>query len=632
MSYFSSSFQEFWRNQSYIHSPLSIQKGKNFLQTWSAQLVDDFPEVDWNFAWAGDSTGETEQNLRPMLQYLAAFDFDSISESLSSWVPENLSTSNSILIIKDLLYYEAACQLSENQYCLRYEENLSQRLSKSSSGFRQRLQLLAFSTQRTELANLLLALPEGLRSTSQYSIGRLLLAAGRSREASDSFLKLTSQKSENNRRKAFRALATLASDQMNGLDPDKECEYWSACLDVGDKRELTDIYGYSRALIREEYFNDASNLLDDLYQQPNGRILAVLGKAHLAIAQSDRDQALDLLKKEIFQQGNDLKLSIMAAKLNATIGEVAEAQLLLEQSSSLLLNSKNPIRRSSLVQIDSLFYQVSVAMNPKDQAHQNSYVNNLSSASKANVLVVGFGGIGLKLGGVKPEEFQDLFKELPVDLRFYVDPHRLYFLKGVPGIAEGPDDLENHLRHIVEDCHHNSVRVVFFGASAGGTAAINFGLRVGADEVLAFSPATCLQKGLREHFIDPRAARLRYLLPRLDSLEATHQHQDLRKALEIADNSQHQCRVSIFSSGNKFDYNHARYLAHHPLVNAWILKREGHNSLGWLHQSFHDGLLDLFSTVVQGEDVVNSVNHSLCDAIALHLDHEYSEKYQALSL
>ncbi|MDQ3226141.1 MAG: hypothetical protein M3Q50_05870, partial [Chloroflexota bacterium] len=119
----------------------------------------------------------------------------------------------------------------------------------------------------------------------------------------------------------------------------------------------------------------------------------------------------------------------------------------------------------------------------------------------SRTLLVLFGGIA---GGVSMPvfEFFRLTSELPVNKAFLRDPRRGWYQLGIPGLGDSATAVLDHLQAII--ARAGTGRVVMAGASAGGFAAILFGALCAADEVIAFSPQTFVDRENRARAGDTR--------------------------------------------------------------------------------------------------------------------------------
>lgn len=110
-------------------------------------------------------------------------------------------------------------------------------------------------------------------------------------------------------------------------------------------------------------------------------------------------------------------------------------------------------------------------------------------SSSSDRLFIAFGSLRLK-SKVPPFEYVRTFNELPVKKIFIRDLHKIFYLRGLPGISTDMIATRDYLQEIREQ--EKIDKIVIFGGSAGGYAALLMGWLLGADEVHAFSPITFL--------------------------------------------------------------------------------------------------------------------------------------------
>ena len=105
-------------------------------------------------------------------------------------------------------------------------------------------------------------------------------------------------------------------------------------------------------------------------------------------------------------------------------------------------------------------------------------------------LIVAFGGLVPKLGGIPPFEFLRYLSSTydDVDLIFYFDQHQSWYHHGIGGISTDIKGTVSHLNNIIKKYD----KVIFIGVSAGGYAAILFGSLCNVDHVMSFIPQTLL--------------------------------------------------------------------------------------------------------------------------------------------
>lgn len=112
----------------------------------------------------------------------------------------------------------------------------------------------------------------------------------------------------------------------------------------------------------------------------------------------------------------------------------------------------------------------------------------------SDILLVSFGGLALRYGIPIPE-FKKMLSNFNVNKIFLMDKYRCWYFR----IRE---KLITKLQKEIKDI--NPKRKIFFGVSAGGYAAIMYGMMFNVDQVLAFNPQTFLSKEMRYEFKDKR--------------------------------------------------------------------------------------------------------------------------------
>lgn len=165
-------------------------------------------------------------------------------------------------------------------------------------------------------------------------------------------------------------------------------------------------------------------------------------------------------------------------------------------------------------------------------------------------------------------EWRRLFSHYPVARLHLRDFPQVMYQRGVPGISSDIDGTARWIQNQIEE--HDIQRVAFFGACAGGYAAIVLGHLLGADEVYAFSPVTLLPtRSMREVVTFMRSERSRAISilnlrlkcdPRID-----HRYYDLARTLDDADG---RTRFHLhYGVDNRRDRDWCFHLAHVPGVN-----------------------------------------------------------------
>jgi hypothetical protein len=106
-------------------------------------------------------------------------------------------------------------------------------------------------------------------------------------------------------------------------------------------------------------------------------------------------------------------------------------------------------------------------------------------------LIVCFGGMGMKMGGILPFEFLNYLSKTytkNMDLIFYIDKHQCWYHKGLQGISNNIDETVVYLNIVINQKKYK--KIIFLGVSAGGYASILFGSLCNIDNVIAYVPRT----------------------------------------------------------------------------------------------------------------------------------------------
>lgn len=131
--------------------------------------------------------------------------------------------------------------------------------------------------------------------------------------------------------------------------------------------------------------------------------------------------------------------------------------------------------------------------------NKNMYLYNMSKSEYKIInnnknLIICFGGMALKFGGILPFEFFNYLSSKygdNCDLIFYIDKHQCWYHKGINGITDNIDETILYLNNIIK--YGNYEKVIFMGTSAGGYASILFGsLCDNVTNVISFIPQTIL--------------------------------------------------------------------------------------------------------------------------------------------
>lgn len=128
---------------------------------------------------------------------------------------------------------------------------------------------------------------------------------------------------------------------------------------------------------------------------------------------------------------------------------------------------------------------------------------HVDMSARSDVLVVAFGGLGLRVSATPPFEFFRVLDELgPTKKLLIRDQLQAWYHRGIAGLADDIPGIATELRRLIESA--DAPKVVMLGSSAGGYAALLFGRLVGATEVHAFAPQTFIASELRRRHNDHR--------------------------------------------------------------------------------------------------------------------------------
>jgi len=131
--------------------------------------------------------------------------------------------------------------------------------------------------------------------------------------------------------------------------------------------------------------------------------------------------------------------------------------------------------------------------------------------NKSDVLLVSFGGFALQVGMAIPE-FKNLLTPIDVNKVFLIDEDRCWYYTIHKKVI-------NDLRKLIDS--NNFKNIIFYGCSAGGYAAILFGLLLKIDRVMAFQTQTFLSRESRKKYNDKR------WLPEIEKLYSYSQQDQL---------------------------------------------------------------------------------------------------------
>ena len=109
---------------------------------------------------------------------------------------------------------------------------------------------------------------------------------------------------------------------------------------------------------------------------------------------------------------------------------------------------------------------------------------------KAVRTLIAFGGMALGLS-MPPKEFLRSLMDKDLNIIFVKDFLQCWYQKGLLGKTH---DIESTVEYLNGILPETTGKLITLGASAGGYAAIRFGVALNADRILAFSPQTLIDK------------------------------------------------------------------------------------------------------------------------------------------
>jgi hypothetical protein len=171
------------------------------------------------------------------------------------------------------------------------------------------------------------------------------------------------------------------------------------------------------------------------------------------------------------------------------------------------------------------------------------------------VLLLAFGGLAGKLGLPVFEFFHLTSRFEQTNTIFLRDSRKLWYHAGLPGIGGDVESIAAFLQRYTE--HPSTQRVITFGNSGGGYAAMLFGQMLQVNEVHAFSPKTSIEPLVRLRFLDIPTWR-NFTQPLLLWLfhRGQRQYFDLKKRLIEHPSTGTQFHI-YYSSDNRIDRRNA---------------------------------------------------------------------------
>jgi hypothetical protein len=186
----------------------------------------------------------------------------------------------------------------------------------------------------------------------------------------------------------------------------------------------------------------------------------------------------------------------------------------------------------------------------------------------ARTTVIAFGGMITRLG-MPPAEFLKTFIAKNINTFFLKDFHQCWYQQGLLGLSNNATDTVELIKKQIPS-HQEKIYTV--GTSAGGFAAIFFGILLGVDKIIAFGPQTIVTKPLFQKF--------KGLDSRITDINFGDELLDLKKLLET---TQYNGSIHIhYAINNRIDKIAAERLKDFKNVHLHPWETDSHNVAGWL--------------------------------------------------
>ena len=199
-------------------------------------------------------------------------------------------------------------------------------------------------------------------------------------------------------------------------------------------------------------------------------------------------------------------------------------------------------------------------------------------SANSDTLLALFGGIKGELE-IPVFEFSKITARFNIKKVFVRDHEQAWYHRGIRGVAEDIDDLAAYLG--AQIAHERCRRVVMLGNSMGAYAAILTGCLLAADEVIAFSPQTCIARYWRWLNLDRRWSR--QLGRMYGSRSAIPSYYDLKPVLR--ERTGRTIYHLYFASADRADRKHAVRMKGLPRVFLHPVRTTGHSMIRVLRDS-----------------------------------------------
>ncbi len=189
--------------------------------------------------------------------------------------------------------------------------------------------------------------------------------------------------------------------------------------------------------------------------------------------------------KEMLKSSSIITQNIEHSDIFELMGSdfIFERKIKSLENKLFLLNEKINNIHEALISLDVFEMKniddVSSRMLPIETINKNSMKT-----------LIAFGGMASGLS-MPPKEFFKSFIHKNINIIFVKDFKQCWYQKGLLGKTS---DIESSIEYLKNIIPKTTEKLVTLGASAGGYAAIRFGIALNADRIIAFSPQTLIDE------------------------------------------------------------------------------------------------------------------------------------------
>lgn len=198
-----------------------------------------------------------------------------------------------------------------------------------------------------------------------------------------------------------------------------------------------------------------------------------------------------------------------------------------------------------------------------DPAAKLSAVEIIDKGSEKTLLV--FGGMATR-PSMPPKEFFKSFSEKDMNIVFVKDFKQCWYQNGLVGKSHDVESTVRVLRDLIPPSTKN---LICLGTSAGGYAAIRFGVELNAERIIAFAPQTLIGTQVFKRFKSAES--------RIEEVDINSPDFDLKKILSARPH--HNIEVH-FGELNAQDHAAADHIKDH--VNLYPYPFDGHGIASYL--------------------------------------------------